>query len=447
MRYDSPRIAELRRRVQADPASIAFGQLAEEYRRAGQYEEAVQCCRSGLEWHPGYLSARVTLGRALMELGSLDEAAREFDIVLQSAPDNLAAIRGLAEIHHRRGAMADALEYYRRALDLARFDPDLRETVQRISRELGEAGTPRQELSCEEARSQLLSAASRIAEARPASQAPQPSGAPDSQGGPGALPHAVQRREGDVSVGVAGAREDGVVLRRPETYTGDAHGVETHRVDAQIAETPAAHPSPSGDDGRRASLAERDAQHARVEESPMHSDAAPPVNFDALLASLGVPDASPPPGMDMLLSDSMTAARTELPLPDLPAESPQDDPLAALEEGLRAFDLGLVESVPATPEMAISSGTVASVKAAEGAETPSHDAERAAPAAPAAPAAMPAHTEALADADERTGLDRHTDDGGRPEACASERAGGRDEILADLEAWLAALAEGRDGPS
>ena len=87
---DNPRIDDLRRRVQKDPASIAFAQLAEEYRRAGQCDEAVQVCRSGLTIHPGYLSARVTLGRALIELGQLESAQHELQMVLVSAPDTTA---------------------------------------------------------------------------------------------------------------------------------------------------------------------------------------------------------------------------------------------------------------------------------------------------------------------------------------------------------------------
>ena len=63
----------MKRRVQKDPASIAFAQLAEEHRRAGQFEEAVQVATAGLGHHPAYLSARVTLGRALLELGRLDK--------------------------------------------------------------------------------------------------------------------------------------------------------------------------------------------------------------------------------------------------------------------------------------------------------------------------------------------------------------------------------------
>jgi tetratricopeptide (TPR) repeat protein len=126
---DNPRLEDLRRRVQQDPSSIAFAQLAEEYRRAGQLQEAVDVCRAGLAIHPGYLSARVTLGRALLDLEELDEARQELERVLKNAPENLAAIRGLADIHHRRGALTEALAQYRAALALARNDPDLEQTV------------------------------------------------------------------------------------------------------------------------------------------------------------------------------------------------------------------------------------------------------------------------------------------------------------------------------
>ena len=100
---DSPRIEELKRRVQSDPASIAFAALAEEYRRAGRFDEAIEACTTGLVRHPSYLSAHVTLGRALIEVGRLQEARTELEYVLKLAPENLAAIRGLAEIHHRIG--------------------------------------------------------------------------------------------------------------------------------------------------------------------------------------------------------------------------------------------------------------------------------------------------------------------------------------------------------
>ena len=104
---DSPRIEELRRRVQTDPASTVFAALAEEYRRTGRFHEAVGTCVAGLKRHPSYLSAHITHGRALIELGQYDDAWEALQFVLRAAPENLAAIRGLAEIHQLRGADAD----------------------------------------------------------------------------------------------------------------------------------------------------------------------------------------------------------------------------------------------------------------------------------------------------------------------------------------------------
>lgn len=58
-------------------------------------------CEAGLAQHPAYLSARVTLGRALFELGRYEGARAEFLRVLDAAPDNLIAVGKLAEIHQR----------------------------------------------------------------------------------------------------------------------------------------------------------------------------------------------------------------------------------------------------------------------------------------------------------------------------------------------------------
>jgi tetratricopeptide (TPR) repeat protein len=116
---EHPSIEQLERRVKADPMSIAFATLAEEYRRVGRFQEAIDICRAGLDRHPAYLSARVTLGRALVEIGALAEAEVELERVLAAAPENLAAIRGLAEIHHRRGEIPEAAEQYRSALQVS----------------------------------------------------------------------------------------------------------------------------------------------------------------------------------------------------------------------------------------------------------------------------------------------------------------------------------------
>jgi tetratricopeptide (TPR) repeat protein len=133
---DSPRVQDLRRRVQDDPASLAFAPLAEELRRAGRAQEAVAVCRTGLDIHPEYLSARATLGRALLDLGRLDEAFLELMAVLGEAPEHLSALRGVADIHHRRGELVEALAQSRNALALVRQDVELERVIADLERQL-----------------------------------------------------------------------------------------------------------------------------------------------------------------------------------------------------------------------------------------------------------------------------------------------------------------------
>ena len=133
---ESPRIEELRRRVQGDPASIAFAALAEEFRRAGRFKEAVETSRAGLRHHPTYVSARVTLGRSLVELQEFEQAERELAFVLRSAPDNLAARRALGELCWQRLRFADALVHFKAALALAPRDTELPGVIASLEREL-----------------------------------------------------------------------------------------------------------------------------------------------------------------------------------------------------------------------------------------------------------------------------------------------------------------------
>ncbi|HEY8548979.1 MAG TPA: tetratricopeptide repeat protein [Vicinamibacterales bacterium] len=138
---DTSRLEELKRRVEADPASIAFATLAEEYRRAGRFDEAVDTSRAGLRFHPSYVSARVTLGRSLMELGEHGQAERELRVVLRTSPDNLAARRALGDLYWRQLELQKALEEFRAAATLAPGDDELNEIVETLTREVAEQGS------------------------------------------------------------------------------------------------------------------------------------------------------------------------------------------------------------------------------------------------------------------------------------------------------------------
>ncbi len=119
---DNPRIDELRKRLEKEPGSRLFAQLAEELRKSGELGEAIEVCRAGLEKQPGYWPARMTLGRALGESGDLEGARPEFEAVLKAAPDNILASRLLGESLEGSGDLPGAAKRYRAALSLAPGD-------------------------------------------------------------------------------------------------------------------------------------------------------------------------------------------------------------------------------------------------------------------------------------------------------------------------------------
>lgn len=111
-------------RLAKDPASLAFAQLADLYRKAGQTREAVALCRQGLVRYPHYTTARLILAKALMAEGDFDQALPELQKILELSPKDVACHRFAAEIHRRRGAIAAAARHLEAVVGL---DPGDRE--------------------------------------------------------------------------------------------------------------------------------------------------------------------------------------------------------------------------------------------------------------------------------------------------------------------------------
>jgi len=127
---DATRIAALERRLNSDPGSRAFVELARLYHVEGRLEEAARLCADGVRRHPDYLSARVLLGRIYFDMGFLEEAREAMDHVLERAPDNLVARRVVAEIFMSQGDREAAIERFRALLA---FKPDDEETRKRLA--------------------------------------------------------------------------------------------------------------------------------------------------------------------------------------------------------------------------------------------------------------------------------------------------------------------------
>jgi tetratricopeptide repeat protein len=123
------RIDELRRRIDRDPGSRLFAQLAEEYRKAGSHADAIRVARNGLAQHPSYTSARLTLGRALLESGDPAGARAELEAALKDAPDNILASRFLGQALEALGELAPALEQLQKTLKMAPGDRQLESQI------------------------------------------------------------------------------------------------------------------------------------------------------------------------------------------------------------------------------------------------------------------------------------------------------------------------------
>lgn len=127
---DNARTGELRRKLEKDPGSRLFAQLAEELRKDGKHDEAISVARKGLEKNPNYPSARLTLARALLDSGRPVEARPELEAIVKASPDNIMASRLLGDALGELGETAKALQQYEKTLKIS---PGDRAVIERMT--------------------------------------------------------------------------------------------------------------------------------------------------------------------------------------------------------------------------------------------------------------------------------------------------------------------------
>lgn len=139
----SPRIDELRQKFHENPRRY-FGPLANEYRKAGDPEQAIAICRAHLAQQPGHMSGHVIYAQALYDAKRTDEARGMFEKALSLDPDNAIVLRYLGDIAREKGDSGEAKHWYSRALDA---DPNNKE----IAAYLAELAEPLTEAASHEA--------------------------------------------------------------------------------------------------------------------------------------------------------------------------------------------------------------------------------------------------------------------------------------------------------
>jgi len=101
-----------------DPDGRAFVPLADAYRRAGDFRQAIELLSQGLERHPDFASAHAAAGRLYLEKGLLEEAEIAARKVLELDKDNVMGLELLASALEQRGAPDEAAELRARLLEL-----------------------------------------------------------------------------------------------------------------------------------------------------------------------------------------------------------------------------------------------------------------------------------------------------------------------------------------
>jgi tetratricopeptide (TPR) repeat protein len=102
-------IDRLATQLAKDPQSKAFLPLAEEYCKAGMWEEAVSVLEDGLKYYPGFITAMVVLGRAYDQLNQPTKARAVLEGAIKLSPDNLRAHRTLIKLYSAQGLIPEAL--------------------------------------------------------------------------------------------------------------------------------------------------------------------------------------------------------------------------------------------------------------------------------------------------------------------------------------------------
>ena len=110
------RIDELRKKFDENPRRY-FAPLANEYRKIGDFEQAIFICQEFLPQQPGHMSGHIVYGQALFESGRHDEARSVFETALALDPENLIALRHLGDIARAHGDNETAGAWYRRVLE------------------------------------------------------------------------------------------------------------------------------------------------------------------------------------------------------------------------------------------------------------------------------------------------------------------------------------------
>ncbi len=304
MAANSALIEDLRKQFAENPRRI-FARLANEYRKSGDLDIAIEICRAHVPLQPTYISGYIVLGQALFERGQPEEARSTFETALALDPENLIALRQLGDIARASGDPESARGWYHKLLEVDPQNEDIAAQLGALE-EQAAAAAPHEEgehptVSWSDIHPDSGSAATVTAPAQSALASTAP----------------VRPR---FTIGVIPENADAVASEpsAPSASTGTAPAASAE----PAAETPAAFPKPVADD---AMLPEYIAGYDR------HAP-APPVIEPAVVAPEPESEPEPEPEPELANAESAPSESEQAERrPDIAAFAP-DDPTATESE-------------------------------------------------------------------------------------------------------------------
>ncbi|HKV75892.1 MAG TPA: tetratricopeptide repeat protein [Gemmatimonadales bacterium] len=126
-------IEKLKRQWDENPKGTSFAPLAELYRKDGQHEKAMDVLRVGLESNPKHIPGNIVLGRCCLDLKQDAEAEVAFSRALELDPENVIALKALAEITERAGRLDEATIWLQQLVAVDPSNDDARDQLNRVT--------------------------------------------------------------------------------------------------------------------------------------------------------------------------------------------------------------------------------------------------------------------------------------------------------------------------
>ena len=128
----SGEIEKLERRWAENQLGLTFAPLAEAYRKAGDPGRALLLLETGLTQHPNYIPAHIVRGRCHLDAQADSAAELSFLRVTELDPENVIALKSLAEISERAGRLPEAMRRLELLLEVDRNNEEARGQLDRV---------------------------------------------------------------------------------------------------------------------------------------------------------------------------------------------------------------------------------------------------------------------------------------------------------------------------